>query len=163
MVVTLSKLDIVKSLKVILKHYMFFLHIVQRSLWNSKSLLTSSTPRATNGSKMSKPIRSLCFFSKKHIYVINLPLIVKMHEKRYESKVVSKNVNALHDINFILGSLAFVLCLNVCMHWSTLHKTRVCLCAIFLSLSSWPNKSYIDFIMILLPSMRMKLLIISIQ
>jgi hypothetical protein len=57
---------------------------------------------------------------------------VKMHEKRYESKVVSKNVNALHDINFILGSLAFVLCLNVCMHWSTLHKTRLCLCAIFL-------------------------------
>jgi hypothetical protein len=25
-------------------------------------------------------------------------------------------VNAFHDINFILGSLAFVLCFNVCMH-----------------------------------------------
>lgn len=116
MVVTLSKLDIVKSLKVILKAlYVFSTHSSKKFMEFQKLVNLINT----KGNKLFQNVKThqiFMFFSKKAHICYKFTLIMKMHAKRYKSKVVLKNVNALHDIKFILGSLAFVLCLNVCMH-----------------------------------------------
>jgi len=54
-------------------------------------------------------------FVTKHVYVEYCLLIIKMHTKSSKSEVVQKKLNALCDVEFILG-LPYVFPLLECVH-----------------------------------------------
>ncbi len=113
---TLSKLDLLKRLEGLFQAlYVFFVH-------NSKVFLEFQKLIDLINSKGNKLCRNhvkTCWISiislTKHVYVSCCLLIIKMHTKSSKSEVVQKNLNALCDVEFILG-LHCVFPLLECVH-----------------------------------------------
>ncbi len=101
--------------------------------------------------------------SFKKIYFKYWPFIMKMHVNSPKSDIANKNLSALCDVELIWGCHAYCHCLSVSISSSKLRKAEMFLYAILWRLSSWPNLNYTCCIVILLPSLKMLLLMISMQ
>lgn len=102
---TLSKLDLLNRLEGLLQElHVFFAH-------NSKVFFLEFQKLTdlinSKGNKLFRNHVKTCWISMvfltKHVYVEYRLLIVKMHIKSSKSEVVQKNLNALRDVEFILG------------------------------------------------------------
>jgi hypothetical protein len=97
----------------------------------------------------------------KCMYVEYHLLIVKMHVESSKSEVLSKNLHVLCDVKLIFG-FPFIRPMLKCVHALIKFAQSQDVYMILWSLSHWPNKNYINFIVILLPNMKILFLMVSI-
>ncbi len=145
----LSKLDLLKRFEGLLQAlYVFIAHSSKVFLEFHKLIDLTNT----KSNKLFRNHVKTCWISMvsltKHVYVEYFFLIIKMHTKSSKSEVLQKNLNALCDVEFILG-LHCVFPLLKCVHvLIKVTQNKDFLFVTLWTLSRWPNKSYIDFTMI---------------
>jgi len=149
--VDVSKLHLVCWLEGILQAlYVFLVHNLKKNLEFHKLAKLIGTI----GNKLFKNVKTYWIFMfspTKHVFVKYRPLIVKMHAKssRNDAKDYLCDVEPILKFPCILSMLE---CVHALIKITQNKDSR--LCVILWSLSNWFNKSYTNFIVILMPSMR---------